>query len=529
MPRMSVASLARVQRSSLVTGTVSLMAASSVLMLAACDRDAGNSAPPRVRTPAALPQQSSTIVVPISGSLASIATTLDRELPRSLWKIDERKPACVAAKRVDIGIAKLKLVPRMSCRIVGAVTRGRPRLSGHGDTLLIDLPVRAAISAKDVGGIVNGTATGEAMVHAIAHLSIDRRWTPTARIELRYDWTTPPGVDLLGQRIEFAKMADARLRPVVADLERTLPRELAKLNLRKQLDSAWAKGFTTVSLNRDNPPVWMRLTPRRLGFGGYRVSGGRLELLISADALTQTFVGDRPAAPQPTALPPPSKAIGSKGINVFVPVLADYRQLEPVIERALRKLAARGINVPEIGAIDAKFGTVTVYATTNNQIAIGVKASVHKRGSATFATSGQVWLIANPYNDLDSQIIRARNIRIVGQTNSTVANLLLKVFGESGVQEGIREALTQNLGKDYANLLADVRREIGERREGDFILSSHISEVHNGRIKATGEGLFLPVSVKGEAKITFRPQATSSGGGAVRHEWRRAASRTRAK
>jgi len=123
-----------------------------------------------------------------------------------------------------------------------------------------------------------------------------------------------------------------------------------------------------------------------------------------------------------------------------------------------------------------------------------------------FATKGEVWLTAIPYNQAGSQLVRARDIRIAGNTDSRVANLLLALFGNSGVQESIRAGLTHDFANDYVKLLADVRREIGSRREGDFLFSVSVDEVRNGRIAVTGQGLFLPVEATGTATIAYRPR-----------------------
>ena len=478
----------------------------AVAPLAGCSKTVGNPAPPRLDTPAQWPDQTSSIVAPVTSDLDSLARGLDQELPKTLWRINQHKNDCVPAQRVDLGIAKVKVVPKLGCRIVGQVTRGKLTLGGTGDTLTIDFPVNATISARDVGGVVKQKdATGSAIVHATAKLDIVGNWRPQARVDIHYDWTTPPGIDLLGQRIEFVKKADERLKPIIAHLERTLPGELDKLHLREQLGGVWRQAFTTVMLNRDNPPVWLRTTPQRLGFGGYRINGRRLELTLSAQALTQTFVGERPADPSPTPLPPPARAIGPRGLNFFVPVLADYRELEPVVSRALNKLAAKGITLTGIGPVDAEFGKVTVYATANDHLAVGVEAKVRARGNAATTTKGVIWLTALPYNDPDSQIVRARDIGIAGKTDSTVANMLVALFDDTSVVESIRTGLTHDFGGDYAKVLTKAKAAIGHRREGDFILSTTVDSVHNGQIKVTGQGLFLPVQATGKATIDYAP------------------------
>ena len=496
----------------MVTGGTSLrlpitLTCGALVLLSACNRHSGNAAPPKVTTAADFPSQTSTIVVPVSGDLATIGAALDRELPPTLWRIDQHQDKCVPAQRVNLGIAKIKVLPQLGCRIVGRVTRGAITLGGSGNTLLITMPVRAEISARDVGGIIkNQTGTGTAMVHARAKLGIAGNWVPTAKVDIDYDWTEAPGIDFLGQRIEFVKKADERLTPIVAKLERTLPQELAKMRLRDRLASAWAQGFTTLQLNRDNPPAWMRVTPRQLGVGGYRIIGRRLELTLAADAVTETFVGNRPADPTPTPLPPPARRIGAHGLNFFIPVLADYAQLEPIVKRALVKLAAKGITLTGVGPVDAKFGRVTIYATQNAHLAVGVQASVKAKNHSLASTKGTIWLTAIPYNQENSQVVRARDIAIAGETDSAIANLLFALFSDTGVQDSIREGLTHDFARDYQKVLVAAQKAIGARQERDFLLSAKVTSVRNGAIRVTGQGLFLPVQATGEASIAYRPR-----------------------
>lgn len=452
------------------------------------------------------PLETSSIVVPIAASLDDVQAAIERQTPKRLWGIDQQVDACVPAKRVDLGIGKLKVLPTLGCRIVGDVVRGPLTLGGSGDRMTITMPVHATIAARKVGGVVSKTATGDAVVHAVARLSIAGNWTPTATVKIDYDWTTPPGIDFLGKRIAFASKADARLKPVIAGLEKSLPRELAKLNLRARLADAWRQSFTSIMLNRDKPPAWMRVTPKRLGFGGYRIAGRRLDLLLSADALTETFVGNRPADPAPTPLPPPARAVGSRGLNFFIPVLADYAQLEPVVQRTLVKRARKGIVLAGIGPVDVQFGKVTVYATTGGHLAVGVVAKAKAKNHSLLSTKGEIWLTAVPFNAANSQLVQARDVAVAGKTDSHITNLLVSVFNDTSVRDSIRQGLTHDFAPDYAKVLGSARKAIGAKREGDFILSADVTKVENGTLAVTGQGLFMPVRASGQATIAYRPR-----------------------
>lgn len=472
-----------------------------------CAREQRNPAPPRIESKAAeLPEQSSTIVIPVSADLDALARGLNERTPHVLWQIDERREACVAGRKVNLGLGRVKLTPDLGCRIVGRVVRGPIRVSGSGERLVITMPISATLTARNVGGVISKTATGAADVRAVGRLGIAGDWQPSAKVDIDYSWREPPGIDIVGQRITFVSKADEKLKGVVAKLERDLPKELSKLQLRRQLDGVWRKGFTSIELSKRNPPAWMRISPRRLGFGGYRVDGRQLRLTLSAEALTETFVGPRPADPVVTALPPPTRVDGRPGLRFFIPVLADYAQLEPVVERTLRKAAARGIDVKGVGPVEAEFGKVTVYATTGGRLAVGVKAKVKPRGGSLGATSGEVWLSALPYNDPGSQFVRARDVRLATATDSSVVDLLIALFDTAEVTDAVARALQHDFAPDYRKVLGKARAAIRERREGDFLLSADVTRVTNGAIKVTGGGLFMPIQAEGTAQIAYRPR-----------------------
>src|SRR5690606_23006979 len=151
---------------------------------------------------------------------------------------------CIAGRRVRAFGADVKVTPDIDCRIVGEVTRGTITLSGSGERLRIALPVRATVAARDVGGILKGeTATASGVIHADVSFALDRNWNASAKVEVAYDWQEPPGIDFLGQRIEFASKADAALARVIDNLERDLQEEVARAQVRPVLDEAWREAF----------------------------------------------------------------------------------------------------------------------------------------------------------------------------------------------------------------------------------------------------------------------------------------------
>ena len=287
---------------------------------------------------------------------------------------------------------------------------------------------------------------------------------------------------------------------MIANLERTLPHELEKLQFRDRVAEAWRSAFTSLELNAANPPVWMRITPRELDYGGYTIEGHTLALKLGMKALTQTYVGPRPADPLATPLPAMKAMAQPAGRVLFtIPVIADYPQLEPVLLKALTKRSGRPFDVPGIGPVNAQFGKVTIYGISGGKIAVGLAFSVAKPGRS--ASRGTVWLIARPTNAPNSRRVAFADLSVAGVTDSTGTSLLLKLANTPVFSGVVADALTQNFSKDYNDLLGKVGRAIAEKRSGRLVIRAHISDIQTGQLVATGQGIYLPVWGTGTASI----------------------------
>ncbi|WP_246449450.1 DUF4403 family protein [Novosphingopyxis iocasae] len=484
---------------------VTLPALASLSLLAACSGSPKNEAPPRVTTPITVKSAPSQIAVPVTAKLDSLAAALERDIPRKLWSIDKPGQTCVASKGIDLGIATVK-TPRIKCRIVGTVTRGKLRLSGSGQTIRAAIPLHAVLHAENIGGIIaQETATADAMAHAVIHLDLDKNWTPHGTVDLKYDWTNAPHAEILGQRIDFTSQADAKLKPVIARLERDLPKELKKLGIRQKVQEGWASAFTVLSLNRENPPVWLRVKPTALHYGGYDVDGRTMRLRLGMEAVTESFVGNKPDAPEPTPLPSMTPMQNKAGRVAFViPVVASYKELEPVLMKALTKRAAQPIAVPGIGPVIASFKRVTIYGTKNGRMAVGVNFAAHPQGKRGEIAKGTVWLTAKPMNKQNSRVVRFQDLSISGTTDVTGGDLILDLANAPGITELIASSLEQNFQDDFNDLLKKVERAIAAKREGQFTIRADIDSVQTGTISATGQGLFLPTRIEGTARISLR-------------------------
>ncbi|WP_447764327.1 DUF4403 family protein [Sphingopyxis panaciterrae] len=487
---------------------VQLAAATLLLtaVLTGCERKTEVEAPRRATDKAPSPTQTSLIAVPINADTTSLSRALERAVPKTLWTINRREPACVQPQRVKVFGRKVKVSPPIACTIVGQVTRGPLRLRGEGDEIVVDVPIHATIAARDVGGVLKGeTATGAAMAHARVRIELTPDWRTQGKARISYGWTKAPGIDFLGKRITFTDEADAKLKPVVRDVEREVTKEIAKIDIRKQAADVWRQSFTALELNRENPPVWMRVTPQRILYGGYRMDGQRIKLNLGLEAITETFVSGRPEDPMPTPLPRLVREAPKPHLDVRVPVIADYAQLEPVIHRALVKRSARPFVLPAIGPVMAKFGKITVYGAPDNRIAVGIDLEALVKDAKREPTRGRVWVTARPVNAPGSAEVRFIDLEVRGDTNGLKGDLLLGIAESEGFAPLIAGALTQNFTHDLEKLQGKIKRAVDQRREGAFVIRTRVDSFETGEITAYGNGLYLPVRLIGGASVDYRP------------------------
>lgn len=468
--------------------------------------------PPPHSTQNVTPEASSSrIDVPIFANLAQLEQMLDQQIPKALWQIDMPDATCAGPQHVKLFGKDLAITPAVKCHIVGSAVRGPIVLHGQGSEIVADVPILAHVEANNIAGMVSTHADGQAMAHAHIRIAIAPDWKPSGTVSLSYDWTTPPAVMLLGQRIEFTSKADERLKPIIAGLERKLPQALAGLDLRGQIDTLWRQGFTVVKLNDRDPQVWMRIVPQSLSYGGYSIVGDRMQIRLGLDALTQAVVGPRPADPVPSPLPDMTKAAASDGmVKMFVPVVADYAELAPVISRALERRSARPFNLPGVREVDARFSNIEVYGASDGRIAVGADIVAKTRYSLVPSITGRIWFAGQPHNAPGSQVVHFSNLSVSSAGRSTRASLLVAVASSPGFSGAIADALTQNFTHDFAGLQTKIERAIANRRLGKMEIDAKLQSVHNEQLSAYANGLYMPVTLGGRASVIFDPAGGDS-------------------
>lgn len=462
-------------------------------------------APPRA-APEALPQPAaSSIGLPVHLPLDVLERAINEAVPATLWQIDEPGKTCVPAQRIKLFKSRVKITPDLKCRIVGEASRGPIRLSGRQGRIRVEMPVSAEVRAQDIGGIIKQeTATATALVTAELRPMLTPQGRLTARIQLDYDWQKEPGVTLLGQRIRFTEKIDRKLAPALARAEVALSRELANSAIKGQLEAIWRDGFTVQEINKRNPAAWLRLTPQSLGVGKIAVEGRTLHIDAVLNAIAEVKLGEAPPPPPPGPLPPliPAGAAPA-GFILHTAVLSDFAPLEAVIAKALTKLSTKGIEVPDYGTVNVRFGRPTLYATDGGRLALGLEIAA--RGPRQLLdTRGRVWLTARAVTGPGSEQVLIRDLQLVAdQADGVQLPLLVAVAVAEPVRLALEVSLAQDFTRDYARLMAKIDKALTSVKIGKFELKAQMHDISHGKVLALGQGLYMPVEARGAARIDY--------------------------
>lgn len=465
-------------------------------------------APPRAVAAPLPPPPPSTIALPVRVPLAMIAQAVNEAVPRQLWQVDKPDAVCVKASQVKILGSAVKLTPDVKCRIVGQVTRGPITLSGQQGQIRLKMPVSAMLEARDIGGVIAREGTEAS---AIITADLQPILTPdgrlSARIRLNYNWQREPAVNVLGQEIRLTEKADEKLAPVLAKAEAELSRRLAALPVRVELEKLWRQGFTVQSINRRNPAAWLRLTPQSLAFAGASVENAELRIDARLGTVAEVVLGTapRPAAPVPL----PAIAIQPEGRNaglaLNIAIVADPATLQTAIDKALAKVAARGVEVPDVGRVRVRFGRSTLYATPDGKLALGL--DIAARGPRQMLdTRGRLWLTARPETGTSDERLRIRDLDLVAAPGADVQFPLLVAVAESATVRGaVEDALAQDFARDYKKLMQRIDLALAEVPIGGFTLSVLLNRVQHGKAVVVGDRLYLPVTAHGIARLDLPP------------------------
>ena len=411
---------------------VAVIAVSFFAALKAMDwQSQRGSPPPKLVQLPPLPAvpRTSTIIAPVSISLAAIRDAADRGAPRNFaGKADN--PMSQILQNADIG---------------WTAARGPITATGAQDTLSLATPltgtlnVTGSLSASTQGALGNalGSLLGGDVAKRIGNVNIKSfnanaeikgNVAMTARPKLAANWRLEPNltaqvtlsdtnVSIAGARINVP----AEVKPVI---DRAVNDQLAAVQARIRNDPAfeqnarmqWAKLCRSIPLQGASAPqgLWIEMRPTRAIAAQPRIDANALTLTLGIEAETRiTSAQTKPECPFPAVLA--IVPAGPGRINIGVPIDMPFTELTKIIEAQLV-----GKTFPEdgSGSVDITVKRASLAASGDRLLISLLVNANEKKSFFGFGGEANVHIWGKPTLDPAQQTLRLTDIQLAVESEA---------------------------------------------------------------------------------------------------------------
>jgi Domain of unknown function (DUF4403) len=462
----------------------------------------------------------SSIITPVSISIAAIRDAADRSAPRNYaGKADN--PVSQILQNADIG---------------WTASRGPIAASGAQDVLSLTTPltgklnVTGSLSSKAtgavgdaIGGLLGGNVAkqiGSVNIKALnASAEIKGNIAITSRPKFAAAWRIEPnlagqvtlgdtGLNVAGARINVP----AQVKPLI---DKTIADQLAAVDARIHNDTTfernaraqWAKACRSIPLQGGGaastlPALWLELRPTRAIAAQPRVDASAVTLTLGIEAETRvTPTQTKPDCPFPEkiAIGPPLQG----GVSVGIPIDIPFTDLNKIIEAQLT-----GRTFPEdgSGSVDVTVKHATVAASGDRLLISLLVNAKEKKSFFGFGGEATVHIWGRPVLDQAQQTLRFTNIELAVESEAAFG--LLGAAARAAMPH-LQRALAQMATVDLKPLIGNAQKKIGtaisdfQKNEDGVRVAADITSLNLADIAYDSRTLRIIVEAAGTINVTI--------------------------
>jgi Domain of unknown function (DUF4403) len=436
--------------------------------------------------PPVMPDQPLALTTPsrvsatIEFGLPSIASAVERDVPKRLATIDERI-GCVN-KRVFV------FRIRANCDVDGFVDRGAMSVYGRGDHIVGSVPIFGSIEGQGANRFtsrIHGDAQGRAMVEIESRPKLSKDWSVDLNFSDSFHWTEPPVLHVLGRDISLTKYAEPSIRKQLGRVRAHAQEAARRLDLHDKAAKAWEQAFQPIQISQD-PPVWLQITPASAAFAGVRANAKNLSGSLELTGTVQTLVGQAPSAVTPTPLPALGNDVAQPGtFDILLPVRVNYDAMRDKIMQMVTASKAAPI-VKEM----------QVYPSSG-KLVIGVR--VAKPGD-TDPAAGEWHYLSGALNvDPSQQSIKISNL--AGDTSLPEGSVAAQL--QDQLLNQLKQIPDIGYGLAYQNLLNAANERLNRPLKNGFRMEGQLTTAKLDNIQLLADGVSIALRVSGDLKILY--------------------------
>ena len=418
----------------------------------------------------------------IEFGLPSIASAVERDVPRRLATIDERI-GCVNRRVLVFRI-------RANCDVDGFVDRGGISLYGRGDHIVGSIPIFGSIEGQGANRFtarIHGDAEGRAMVEVESRPKLTTDWSVDLNFADSFHWTEPPVLHVLGRDISLTKYAEPSIRRQLGLIRARAQATARRLDLHDKAAKAWEQAFQPVQISQD-PQVWLQITPASAAFAGIHADARDLSGSLELTGTAQTLVGQAPSAVTPTPLPPLGNDISQPGtFDILLPVRVNYDTLRDKIMQVVAASKAGPI-VKEI----------QIYPSSG-KLVIGLRVAKPGDTDATAAAGEWIYLSGALNVDPGQQSIKISNL--AGDSSLPDGSVAAQLQNE--ILDQLKDIPDVGYGLAYQNLLNAANERLNRPLKNGFRMEGKLTTAKLDSIRLLADGVSIALRASGDLKILY--------------------------
>jgi hypothetical protein len=437
--------------------------------------------------PPVMPDQPSALTTPsqvsaaIEFGLPSIASAVERDVPKRLATIDERI-GCVNRR---VFVFRIKA----NCDVDGFVDRGAMSLYGRGDHIVGSVPIFGTIEGQGANRFtsrIHGDAEGRAMVEVESRPKLTKDWSVDLNFSDSFHWTEPPVLHVLGRDISLTKYAEPSIRRQLGRIRAHAQEVARRLDLHDKAAKAWEQAFQPVQISQD-PPIWLQITPASAAFAGVHADARDLSGSLELTGTVQTLVGQAPSAVTPTPLPALGTDVTQPGtFDVLLPVRVNYDAMRDKI----MQMVAASKAAPVVKEMQ-------IYPSSG-KLVIGVR--VAKPGDSDPAAGEWLYLSGALNVNASQQSITISDLS--GDTSLPEGSMAAQL--QDQLLDQLKQIPDIGYGLAYQNLLNAANERLNRPLKNGFRMEGQLTTAKLDGIQLLADGVSIALRVSGDLKILYR-------------------------
>lgn len=370
--------------------------------------------------------------------------------------------------------------------MIRAEKREAIKIGINGQNLNYRVPLKLWIR-YDIG-VTEVEANGDIALKLKTGYTIKEDWSLQTTTEIEsYEWLQQPKLKLVGMNLPIGFIADIVLKNSKKTLTKAIDDAVsAQFNLRDEIKKVWEQMFDP-QLIAPEYNTWLLVNPQNIGMTQLVTKGDTLASTIFVETRPEVRIGEKPARPNATPLPPFKYSTASQDdFTLTVRTDVPYKEAE-----RLAKAQLKGQTFTE-GKRAVKVEDIELYGQ-GNQLIVNTKLSGSYNGS--------VYLTGKPIYNPNKNAIDIKDLNFTLETRNFLyksAAWLLKGTLRNQIEKNMDFLLDYNL-KELKNQLQTQLQDY--KITNSIFLTGQLNELTIQDAFLAPESIRVEVALKGKLNV----------------------------